>query len=363
MIGTEPTFSINIEDNPTDVLALLKALEPYNLHYIEIGNEENIGDDSWAAYEHYVERFNVLYDAIHPVYPELIFINAAWWRPDREDLMEYVFHALDGKSLLWDHHPWTETPAQGRDVETQLNTMKRLFTKWNPDTDMHVAILEENGNTHDMNRALAHATVLNVVRKMNGFVELDSPANALEPYLQNDNGWNQGQIFFNSSTVWGQPPYYAQQMASAAHLPIVVSATFRSPGLNICATRSEDGSKLAVHIVNSNSSSVALSFNLNNGGEFKSGKAVSLYGNPADRNTPREPERIVPKESVLSDAQVSVQPNSYTVVEIELNVPDAVIAPELSNTKNATFYHLDGTKASQPYKGVCVSENGDKVLF
>lgn len=188
LVGTEPTFAINIEDNAADVLALLREIEPLGLRYIEVGNEENLGDDSRAAYEHYVERFHVLYDAIHPAYPDLVFINAAWWRPDRPELMEYVFHELDGKSDLWDYHPWTDEVAQAAAVEAGLMNMQKLFTLWNPATKMHVAILEENGNTHSLHRALSHAVVLNVVRKMNGFVELDSPANALEPYLQNDNG-------------------------------------------------------------------------------------------------------------------------------------------------------------------------------
>ena len=91
--------------------------------------------------------------------------------------------------------PWTDEVPQAAAVEAELMNMQKLFTSWNPATKMHVAILEENGNTHSLHRALSHAVILNVVRKMNGFVELDSPANALEPYLQNDNGWNQGQIF------------------------------------------------------------------------------------------------------------------------------------------------------------------------
>lgn len=97
--------------------------------------------------------------------------------------------------------------------------MKNLFLQWNPQTTMRCAILEENGNNHNMSRALAHAVMLNVVRRAAGFVPLDSPANALQPYQQNDNGWDQGQIFFSPSQVWMQPPFYAQQMAATHHQP------------------------------------------------------------------------------------------------------------------------------------------------
>lgn len=317
-INTEPTFAVNIEDDPSDVLALLKEIEPYGLKYIEIGNEENIWTDKREAYEHYVDRFNTLYDAIHAVYPQLVFINAAWWRSDRPDLMEYVFHELDGKSELWDYHPWTDEIPQAKNVERELRTIRSLFESWNPQTKMHVAILEENGNTHSLHRALSHAVVLNVVRRMNGFVELDSPANALEPYLQNDNGWNQGQIFFNSSSVWCQPPYYVQQMAAANHLPVLVEASCRNDMLDLTATRSESGDRMVVHVVNSSPNQQKVKLNLQNAGDVKSIKVTYLAGKDlSDRNTPQQPELLTPKSYTATENSISLEPFSYTVIYMD----------------------------------------------
>lgn len=316
MIGTEPTFAINIEDDPQDVLRLLKELERYNLKYIEIGNEENIGDESLAAYEHYVERFMAFYNAIHPVYPNLQFINAAWWRADKPELMEYIFKSLDGKSTLWDYHPWTDEVAQARAVETELKNMQALFRKWNPQTTMKCAILEENGNTHSLHRALSHAVVLNVVRKMDGFVQLDSPANALQPYLQNDNGWDQGQIFFNSSSVWCQPPYYAQQMAAAHHQPLLVQSACTNSDLHITATRNERGDVLVLHIVNPGSSPVPVEIDITGMSGAKRVKAVTLSGGLTDTNTPQAPRKVVPQTQELPSTQLTLEPTGYTIVEI-----------------------------------------------
>lgn len=176
LIDTEPCFAINIEDNPADVLALLRYIEPYGLKYIEIGNEENLFSAARHDYEHYVERYLILYEAIHAAYPGLHFINAAWWRPDEVETMKYVFQSLDGKCDLWDYHPWTETPQQAKEKEAEIAQMRQLFLEWNLQTSMRCAILEENGNTHDMARALAHAVMLGVVRRSGGFVPLDSPA-------------------------------------------------------------------------------------------------------------------------------------------------------------------------------------------
>lgn len=317
LIGAEPAFAINIEDNPQDVLALLKEIEPYSLRYIEIGNEENIWDESPAAYEHYVKRFNTLYDAIHPVYPDLVFINAAWWRSDKPEIMQYVFRNLDGKSALWDYHPWTDLVQEAQGVERDLESIKCLFKRWNPESRMHIAILEENGNTHCQHRALSHAVMLNVVRRMNGFLELDSPANALQAYLQNDNGWDQGQIFFNSSATWCQPPYYAQQMAAKYHQPILVASEADNPNLDLTATRSEDGRKLALHIVNFSPEPQTIDMNLLNAARVKTIHGESLSGNLKDINTPEKPHKITPKGFTLAEPRCALEPYSYTVIAIE----------------------------------------------
>ena len=318
LIGTEPTFAINIEDNPYDVLALLREIEPYQLKYIEIGNEECIGSSARRGYEHYVERYLVLYDAIHAVYPELKFINAAWWRPKEVETMKYVFDSLDGKCDFWDYHPWTETPQQAQKIEAEIVRMKDFFMLWNPQTTMCCAILEENGNTHDMARALAHAVMLNVVRRAGGFVPLDSPANALQPYKQNDNGWDQGQIFFSPSQVWMQPPFYAQQMAAKNHQPLLVeSCCTINDNLDYTATCNEAGDTIVLHIVNYATSSQSLTLNLTGFGEIGNIHSYSLCGTSSGENTPEHPTRFVPVESSLPPSKKLVlKPYSYTVFVI-----------------------------------------------
>lgn len=318
LIGTELTFAINIEDNPEDVLALLQEIKPYGLRYIEIGNEENLGSSARRDYEHYVERYLTLYNAIHAAWPELQFICAAWWRPNEVETMKYIFDQLDGKCDFWDYHPWTETPQQAKEREAEIARMRELFMQWNPNTTMRCAILEENGNTHDMARALAHAVMLNVVRRSAGFVPLDSPANALQPYKQNDNGWDQGQIFFSPSQVWMQPPFYAQQMAAMNHQPLLVeSSCSNDSNLDYTATRNEKGDTLVLHVVNYGTSSQSLTLNLTGFGKVGSIRSYSLSGASGSKNTPERPTHFVPVESSVEPAKKLVlKPYSYTVFVI-----------------------------------------------
>lgn len=314
LIGAEPSFAINIEDDPTDVLRMLDEIAVYQPRLLEIGNEENIGTRARSAYEHYVERFLTLYNAIHPVYPDMVFINAAWWRPDELATMEYVFRALDGKAAYWDYHPWTETPEQALATTAAIKQMQQLFTTWNPLTTMRCAIFEENGNTHDMARALAHAVMPNVVRRSAGFVPLDSPANALQPWLQNDNGWDQGQIFFDASRTWMQPPYYAQQMAATHHQPLLVHSDVTGDSLDISVTRNEANDTLIVHVVNYATISQNIRLALSGFGKVRSMTSLSLNGSPDGRNLPDDPLRYAPVETKLKPTkELSVSGYSYTI--------------------------------------------------
>lgn len=348
LIGAEPTFAINIEDNPADVLALLQYIEPYNLRYIEIGNEECIGSSARSAYEHYVERYLVLYDAIHEAYPELQFINAAWWRPNNTELMQYVFQSLDGKCDFWDYHPWTETPQQAVEIEAVISQMHDLFLSWNPQTTMRCAIFEENGNTHDMARALAHAVMLNVVRRTGGFVPMDSPANALQPYKQNDNGWDQGQIFFSPSQVWMQPPFYAQQMAATNHQPLLIeSSCTQSSNLDYTATRNEAGDTIVLHIINYGTSARRLTLDITNFGAISSIRSYTLTGTLSGENTPTQPTRFVPTEAFVEPgSRLTVRSNSYTVFVIVAEEGTGMDDLNGVRNVNGSIYDLQGRKLS-----------------
>ena len=365
LIGTEPTFAINIEDNPEDILAMLREIEPFGLKFIEIGNEECIGSSARSGYEHYVERYLMLYDAIHDVYPDLQFINSAWWRSNQLETMQYVFQQLDGKCDYWDYHPWTETAQEALDAEAEIAQIKKLFLEWNPNTTMRVAILEENGNTHDLARALAHAVMLNAVRRSAGFVPMDSPANALQPYKQNDNGWDQGQIFFSPSEVWMQPPFYAQQMAATNHQPLLVESTCtNASNLDYTATRNERGDTLVLHMVNYGTSNRYLTLDLKGFGDISSLQYTTLSGALNAENTPQRPTNITPKEKTLEPGKkVPLKSNSYTVIVIAADDSQTGIwRNESAAVPSGRIYNLAGQLLPEVQPRLCIV-NSKKIMY
>ena len=332
--GFTASFAINIEETPEDMADMIEYLngstktkwgkiraqnghpKPYGIKYIGIGNEEVIYGDDTEGYKHYIERFNLLYDAIKSKDPSVKLVNTAWWRPESPNC-EMVFKALDGKADYWDYHPWADNLTTGENVEKQLRRMKELFHTWNPNTTMKCAIFEENGNTHNVQRVLGHVTLQNAVRRMGDFVLTSCAANALQPYKQNDNGWDQGQIFFTQSQVWGMPPYYAQQMASNNHLPLLVSSEVDgSTKLDVTATRSEDGKKMVLHVANTGNKDITGTFDIK--GFEKSGtvRTITLSGNLKEANSPEEPTKISPVEeniTLANGATYDIPAYSYTV--------------------------------------------------
>ena len=335
--GFTPSFAMNIYETPEDAADMIEYLngstktkwgkiraknghpKPYGVKYIGIGNEEVMysGDDS-ATYDKYIERFNILHDAIKSKDPSVKLVITAWWRPESPN-SKRLFKALDGKADYWDYHPLADALTAGKDVEKQLRLMKELFHKWNPNTTMKCAIFEENGWTHNMQRALGHVTLQNAVRRMGDFVLTSCAANALQPYKQNDNGWDQGQIFFTPSQVWGMPPYYAQQMASENHLPLLVNSSVEgnNSSLDVTATRSDDGKKIVLHIANIDGKDVKAKFNIKGFSNLKTAHTITLAAPLKEVNTPENPTKIVPLKKDIENTNnlvCNIPSYSYTVL-------------------------------------------------
>ena len=331
-----PCFAVNIYETPEDMGDMIEYLngdvsttwgakraenghsKPYGVKYLEIGNEEVIfNGDSKPAYEEYVQRFKVLYDAMRQKDASLKFVSAAWWRPDSPN-MEYVFKELNGKADYWDLHVGGDNPSAGLETDKQLTKMLVSFRKWDPDTKMKIAVFEENGSKHGIQRALGHATNMNAIRKHSEDVLTSSPANALQPDRQNDNDWDQGQIFFTSDQVWGMPPFYAQKMQAANHLPLRIK-TSTNGTLDISGAKSETGKELVLYVVNTGAKVIDTKIEFTGFENRKLDVNVStLSGNLSSFNiVKRQKEFITENSKVVIPANnptYRFQPFSYTVL-------------------------------------------------
>ena len=328
----EPVVAINIFEEPEDAEDLIEYLngpstsrwgkvraengypEPYNVRYIEIGNEEQNNPL-------YLERFLMLYEAMRPKDPGVQFIIGCWWMPDNPNSREIVCQ-LNGKAAMWDLHVGGDNLRDGDKVEGIILQMQRLLQEWAPGTSLKACILEENGGLHNLQRALGHAHIRNTAERFGDFILIECPANCLQPDGQNDNDWDQGQVFFNNNQVWFQPPAYAQQMAARHYRPYRLKSHISCPNdeLDVTATKSKSGDTIVLKVVNIGESSRRTMIKIEGIDSIAPmAKTVVLTGDLRAIDTADNPHCIAPVEGFIEDASTAFtytfEGYSYTVIE------------------------------------------------
>jgi hypothetical protein len=188
-----------------------------------------------------------------------------------------------------------------------------------------VVVFELNANNHSQRRALANAMAVNAFAR-DGRLPIVTSANCLQADGQNDNGWNQGLLFYNPSQVWLQPPGYVTQIFSQNYLPRVVEAKVNGGGskLDVTATRSDDGQTLVLRVVNPSDKDVSALIHLAGFAPRQPEAQVSeLAGSLRAVNTAAKPNAIVSQSHVWrqaikgGNAKYTFAPYSITVIRFE----------------------------------------------
>jgi alpha-L-arabinofuranosidase len=282
---------------------------PYGLKYVELGNEEAVNEDYWR-------RFKPMAEAMWAKDPNVILVVGDF-AYDKAIADPYNFTGaplikslaahkkiLDlarqhGREAWFDVHIGTEHPPSPNDVPG-VRTFSEQLGRLSPGAKYKVCVFEFNAGNHALKRALANACAINQLERLGDSIAVACSANCLQPYKQNDNGWNQGLLFLSPSQVWAQPPYYVTQMYSRNYLPLCVKAETTSPAnaLDATATRSEDGKTLVLQVVNTSKNALTARIELTGFTPRKpTAHATVLSGDWDGINTPDEPNHITPSES------------------------------------------------------------------
>lgn len=315
--------SISRDEKVNDAIAFAQWLKQFNIPIcVEIGNEECV---SWfneaniESYRRYLKNVKRLVEPMRKVNDKLTFASAAWWVDSKLEWMEECFKATDGIVEYWDIH------VNNPDVKTALKARKRLtavsnlIQRLNPKSKMKIAIFEENANNHSLERALAHAVTMTIVREFGNNILCCCGANALQPYLQNDNWWDQGQIFFTPDKVWLQPYGYAKQMEATYYRDLLIASQCNDSTIYISATKNSKDESVVLHIVNPNAE--VKTIDVKGMKDYKLIKAISLDNNNIRaNNTPKSLFHVCPQD-VTDDfnKDKSLKPHSYTILEFSLH--------------------------------------------
>lgn len=319
--------AVNVDETPSDMADFMEYVNgpstsdwgrrraadghpaPYGLKYLELGNEEAVNEDYW-------KRFKPLAEAIWAKDPDVTLVVGDF-AYDQAIENPYSFSGaplikslaahkkiLDlarehGREVWFDVHVGTEHPPAPNGVPG-VRTFSEHLGRLSPGAKYKVVVFEFNAGNHAMKRALANACAINQLERLGDRLAIACSANCLQPYRQNDNGWNQGLLFLSPSQVWAQPPYYVTQMYSRNYQPLCVRTDASSPAnaLDATAAKSDDGKTLVLRVVNTSPAEVAARIELAGFTPRQpTARATVLTGDWDSVNTPERPDYIKPSES------------------------------------------------------------------
>lgn len=177
--------------------------EPFNLKFIEIGNE-NYQNDNDQRSDHYAERYKAFYDAISSKYPDITLIGnvEAWGTDDPSWRNPYPVDLVD------EHY--YRTPEW---FELKYNKYDN-FDRNAPSVYVgEYAVTDGYGDNGHLKAALGEAVYMQGLENNSDVCKMASYA----PIFINEErngGWRPDMIRFTNETSYGTPSYYVQQLMS-----------------------------------------------------------------------------------------------------------------------------------------------------
>ena len=282
--------------------------EPFNIAYIEIGNEnynwhvENNSDQS----DHYPERFRMFYDAIKARFPEVKCIgNVESWGTDTPKWRNS--HPVD---ILDEHYYRNPQWFVG-----QYNRFDNYDRRGPIIYPGEYAVTQDYGTTGNMNAAMGEAVFMIGMENNADIVRMSSYA----PIFVNENSiqWRPDMIRFNSSQSFGTPSYWVQQLFPnhVGNRLVKSNLQWNIPqqqeglmhGVYTNSTLDEKTNTLYTKIVNLCSTGTQGTLQLAGGSAAKA-EMVRLCGlSGEDENTMQYPNNIVPRPAKIQIAEEGKQ--------------------------------------------------------
>ncbi len=342
--------ALNIDETPEDMADFVeyvngpvdtqwgakRALDghpkPYQLKYIEFGNEEHVNDI-------YFQKFKPMAEAVwakdtsiivtvadlcnHKTITDPFNITGHGFGLTTLAPHQKILHLAKqhNREVWFDLHVGTDGPRPDDTLEGMFSYIDAL-EKIADGANFKIVVFELNSGNHSQRRALANALAINAIQR-DGRLPVTCSANCLQPDGQNDNDWDQGLLFLNPSQVWLQPPGYVTQMISRNYQPFVVKSEGPGGDLDVSVTKSEDGKTLVLQVVNTGEKALSLPLIITGFIPAKStATVVTLEGPLTARNTADTPETIKPVttewEHGLEDGSTTYTfpAHSFTVIRL-----------------------------------------------
>ncbi len=196
---------------------------PFNIEYLEIGNENNQPEQSLKSQsDHYYERFKKFKEAVLSKYPKMHLIgNVAAWGTD-----DPKWDNAEPAELLDEHY--YRNPAWFTDNFNKYDFYSRGGSKIYCG---EYAVTQGFGRVGNLNAALGEAVFMMGMENNSDVVEMNSYA----PIFVNENNiaWQPDMIRYNSSRVMCTPSYYVQKLMSSNIGTRIVNISKSNPYKNV----------------------------------------------------------------------------------------------------------------------------------
>jgi alpha-L-arabinofuranosidase len=281
---------------------------PYNVQYVEIGNEDFFSST-------YATRYPLFYNAIHAAFPNLKIIATS------SSTGSAPFDVLD--EHFYESPQWFEANSNYFD-----NTPRGSYQVF-----IGEYAANQGSPTNDMNSALGDASWLLGLERNSDLVTMSSYA----PLWVNVDGnqWTPDLIGFDNTTSYGSPSYYAQLILSQNHGTTVVSDSVSgATGLQTLVTKT--GSTYYLTVINTTGTTNTATVNLSGVSSVSSTAAVTSLSasSSAATNSITNPTNIVPETSTFSGLAPSFTyafpGNSITILQFTATVDTPTIATPAS---------------------------------
>jgi alpha-L-arabinofuranosidase len=279
---------------------------PFNLKYVEIGNENGMGY-SWGGGTRadYLPRYKAFYERIKTTHPEIVTVANIHTAPDAPADMVDEHYYEDSNwffkaASLYDH-----------------------YDRAKPKLYVGEYACKSDAGRGNMLAALAEAAFLTGLERNADVVRMSSYA----PLFTNPHWekWRPDAIVFDNTRCYGTPACHVQAMFAANRPDVVLpvelpQATNALPVLFAAAGLKKDAGDLILKVVNRGGEPARLNVNLAGATRgFAKGVRTELAANlPTDENTFDEPGRISPRISAMPafepGASLTFAPYSVTVL-------------------------------------------------
>ncbi|XP_049369879.1 alpha-L-arabinofuranosidase 1-like [Solanum verrucosum] len=288
------------------VRATMGHLEPFDLRYVAIGNED-------CNYSKYRGNYLKFYSAIKEAYPDIKIISNC----------DGSSKVLDHPADLYDFHIYasaSEIFSNASRFDDALRSGPKAFIS-------EYAVHGNDTGKGSLLAALAEAAFLIGAEKNSDVIEMASYA----PLFVNDKDWTwtADAIVFTSSQAYGTPSYWMQHFFKESNGATLLTSTLQAnPSNALMASaitwqnETDNNNYLRIKVVNFGSSRVTLNISISGLSLQSSGatKTILTSSNVMDENSFTDPKKISPVKTMLGEVSenmdVTLLPYSFTSFDL-----------------------------------------------